>query len=89
VLEAEARYELAVDDGTVVSVLNRGLRRASPEVMRALAAGELVGPTDYYFRTSPVFEAPTGQHDWLNRSLFVATGERRPDSVTIRVYEVV
>jgi hypothetical protein len=88
VLEAEARYELELQDGTLVSVVNRGLRRAAPEVMRRLAAGELVDPDEYYFRTTPSFRAPAGPHDWLNRSLFVAAGVRRPDSVSIVVYEV-
>jgi len=88
VLEAEARYELELEDGTLVSVVNRGLRRAAPEVMRLLAAGELVDPGEYYFRTTPTFRAPLGPHDWLNRSLFVGAGERRPDSVSIRVYEL-
>jgi len=88
VLEAEARYELELVDGTLVSVLNRGLRRAAPEVMRRLAAGELVDPAEYYFRTTPTFRAPAGPHEWLNRSVFVGTGRRRPDSVSVSVYEV-
>jgi hypothetical protein len=88
VLEAEARYELQTEDGVVVSVVNRGFRRASPDVMRRLAAGELVDPTSYYFRTTPLFEAPAGPHQWLNESVFVGTGERRPDSVSFMFYEV-
>ena len=88
VLEAEARYELELDDGTLVSVLNRGLRRAEPDVMRRLAAGELVDPAEYYFRTTPTFRAPAGPHEWLNQSVFIGTGERRPESVSIRVYEL-
>lgn len=88
VLEAEARYELELEDGTVVSVVNRGLRRASAEVMTKIAAGELVDPASYYFRTAPAFEAPEGPHAWLNGSLFVGEGERRPDAVLLRVYEV-
>jgi hypothetical protein len=88
VLEAEARYELQTDDGVIVSVVNRGFRRASPDVMRRLAALELVDPASYYFRTTPLFEAPAGPHAWLNESVFVGTGERRPDSVSFTFYEV-
>jgi uncharacterized protein DUF3237 len=88
VLEAEARYELELDDGTLVSVVNRGLRRAAPDVMRRLAAGELVDPAEYYFRTTPTFRAPAGPHEWLNRSVFVGRGGRRPDSVSISVFEL-
>jgi Protein of unknown function (DUF3237) len=88
VLEAEAHYELELEDGTIVSVVNRGMRRASAEVMARLRAGEIVDASQYYFRTTPAFEAPDGPHDWLNRSVFVADGERLPDAVRLRVYEV-
>jgi hypothetical protein len=88
VLEAEARYELETDDGVAISVVNRGLRRAPTAVMRRLAAGEQVDPGEYYFRTTPAFEAPAGPYEWLNGAVFVASGERRPDAVLIRVYEV-
>jgi hypothetical protein len=56
--------------------------------MRRLAAGERVASSSYYFRTAFRFEAPLGPYDWLNRSLFVARGERHPEGVLIRVFEV-
>ena len=36
VLELEARYALETDDGALISMVNRCLRRASPEVMARL-----------------------------------------------------
>jgi hypothetical protein len=36
----------------------------------------------------PVFEAPAGPYEWLNRSVFVATAGRLPDKVQIKVFEV-
>ena len=88
VVELEARYAIRTADGTEIAVTNRGLRRASPEVMERMSRGEPVDPALVYFRTVPTFEAPAGAYDWLNRSVFVATAARLPDKVQIRVFEV-
>ncbi|WP_439550978.1 DUF3237 domain-containing protein [Falsiroseomonas sp.] len=88
VAEIEARYTLRLDDGALVQVTNRGLRHAAPEDMARLLRGEPVPPDRVYFRTSPVFEAVAQPHLWLTRSLFLGYGERRPDSVLIRIYAV-
>ncbi|MCC6539872.1 MAG: DUF3237 family protein [Bryobacterales bacterium] len=88
VLEIEARYFIEAADGARIAVTNRGLRRGPPEVLQRLARGEAVHPGEYYFRTSPVMEAPHGPHRWLNDSIFVATGERYRDYVLIRFYRM-
>ena len=84
--EVVARYTLRADDGTLISVVNEGVRRGPPEILARLAAGEPVDPALYYFRTSPVFEVSAGPHDWLSENIFVATGERHQKQVVIRVY---
>jgi hypothetical protein len=83
-----ARYTVQAGDGTLISVVNRGVRRGPPDVLARLAAGDAVDPALYYFRAAPGFEVAPGPHDWLARSVFVATGERAPDHVVIRVFEV-
>jgi hypothetical protein len=88
ILELEARYSIKASDGTEITVVNRGLRRASPDIMDRLSRGEAVDPALVYFRASPVFEAPAGPHEWLNQSVFVCTAERLPDRVRIKVLEV-
>ena len=88
VLELEARYSIRTKDATEIAVVNRGLRRAPPEIMERLARGETVDPALVYFRTVPEFEAPAGPYGWLNESVFVATAARFPDKVQIRVFEV-
>lgn len=88
VTELTAVYELKTDDGTLIHVTNRGLRHGPAEVIQRLLRGEPVDPMSYYFRTVPVFEAPSGPHDWLNRSIFVATGARSANEVKVRVYEL-
>jgi Protein of unknown function (DUF3237) len=88
VAELRAHYVLKTDDGVLIPVRNRGLRHGPEEVLRRIAAGDNVDPSEYYFRTTPVFEAPAGRYEWLNRNVFVATAARYAGSVAIRVFRV-
>ena len=56
VVEIDARYVLQTDDGAMITIVNTGIRHASPDVMHQLAKGEEVDPSLYYFRSVPVFE---------------------------------
>lgn len=87
-IDLTARYTIEADDGTLIGVVNRGLRHGPPEVLARLNAGEAVDPGLIYFRTTPVFEAPEGPHGWLARHIFVATGQRDRDGVLIRFFVV-
>jgi len=88
-LNAEARYILETEDGVLVSVYNRGVRHAAPDVMAKLHRGEAVPASSYYFRTSATFEAPVGSaHEWVNRTLFIATAEREPSTAIIHFFRV-
>jgi hypothetical protein len=84
----EAKYVIEAEDGTKIGVINTGVRRAAPEIARRMAAGELVPPTDYYFRTTPRFEVGAGPHAWLMENVFVCTAERRPLDVLVRFFVV-
>ena len=86
--ELVARYAIQAGDGALIPVVNTGLRHAPADVMRRLLGGERVDPALVYFRAAPVFHPPAGPHAWLGRSLFIADGERQPDLVIIRVFEV-
>jgi hypothetical protein len=87
-IELVARYFLRAADSTLIAVTNRAIRRAPPEILARLAAGEAVDPSLYYFRGVPTLEAPPGPHDWVNRSIFVATGQREMRQVLIRFFEL-
>lgn len=84
----EARYFVKATDGTVIEIVNPGVRVAAPEVIERLARGEEVDPGAYYFRTAPRFSVRAGPHDWLRRAAFVARGIRKPDRVLIDFYVV-
>jgi len=83
-----ARYTLRMDDGTVVGVVNSGVRRAAPEIAERLANGEMVDPSLYYFRATPVFDVGPGPFQWLTKSVFLSVGVRHPDRVLLRVFRV-
>lgn len=86
--EIYARYTLQAEDGTTIAITNPGVRVASPDVVRRIAAGEDVPADQYYFRATPTFEVADGPHGWLRRRVFVARGVRKPDHVLMDVYEV-
>ena len=61
---------LEADDGTLIYIRNMGY---------------IYGPRDDrpgYFRCTPYFRAPEGPHDWLNRTVIVGGGLRRPGNAT-------
>ncbi len=88
VAELEARYTLETSDGALIYVRNDGFRHGPPEVMKRLAAGEAVEPSLYYMRATPRFETGDARYAWLNRTVCVATGERRANAVALEVFEV-
>jgi hypothetical protein len=85
----ESQYLLETDDGAVILQRSSGVRHTTPEVARALLAGEQVDPHSYYMRMTPKFEAPVGRYDWLSRTLFVGVGRRNPNGSVFRYWKVV
>jgi hypothetical protein len=83
-----ARYALRAPDGAAIVVTNAGVRRASAEVSARLKDGDPVDPAEYYFRSSPAFETGSEAHRWLTEAVFVGVGERWPDHVRLKVFEV-
>ena len=88
IVEVEARYTLETHDGALIYVRNWGLRHGPKEVMKRLASGKEVNSSEYYFRTTPVFETGASSYGWLNGIVAIAAGERRTKEVIITVYEV-
>ena len=86
--ELHARYTLELADGTPVYVENSGLRFGPAEALERLRRGEPVDPALIYFRSAPRFEVASPAYAWMMRSLFVATGARRPDRVELSVFQV-
>jgi hypothetical protein len=72
-----ARYTLELDDGTLISVVNRGTVHEATD-------GHFVG------RTIPQFEVQDGPHDWLRQNVFVGTldADSSGKFVTLKFYRV-
>ena len=84
----DAQYVIETRDGVRIEIENRGVRDGSPAVLRRLAAGEVVDPREYYFRTTPTFRPPNGPYEWLKRCVFVASCERYAGRVLVKVWKV-
>ena len=75
VVELNAHYMIEADDGARIYIRNHGLcawTAAEPRPDGRAAA------IPAYFRCTPYFRAPEGPHDWLNRTVIVGVGQRRP-----------
>ncbi|MDG5496199.1 DUF3237 domain-containing protein [Niveispirillum sp. BGYR6] len=71
VVELNAHYMIQADDGALIYIRNLGyvhgpLQRPG------------YPPLTPYFRCTPYFRAPDGPHEWLNRTVIVGVGQRRP-----------
>jgi hypothetical protein len=88
VLELDLRITLEADDGALIYMTSFGVRHGPPEALAALARGEPVDPSTYYFRTAPRFETSAPQYAFLNRLIAIASGDRRPSGPTYTIEEI-
>src|SRR5579862_3230857 len=88
VLELDLRLTLETDDGALIYMTSFGLRHGPPEVIAALARGESVNPSTYYFRTAPRFETSAPQYAFLNRVIAISSGDRRATGPIYTIEEV-
>ncbi len=87
-LEIDAHYILDISDHGAVEVRSQGVRWGSPPVLAALARGEPVDPSDYYFRTFIRLRTNAPQLLRLNHVLAMATGARAANAVRLNVFEL-
>ena len=88
VLELDLRITLETDDGALINMSSFGLRHGPPEILAALARGESVDPSKYYFRTAPRFETSAPPYAFLNRLIAVASGDRRATGPIYTINEI-
>ena len=89
VAQLDARYGIATSGGAIIEVVSQGIRHASAEVAARIATGETVPTSEYYMRTAIRLETGHPDYDWVNRSLFLATGGKVGSTVELQVYRVV
>jgi hypothetical protein len=88
VLDIDARYVMRTEQGALIQVVSQGFRHGPPEVLAALGRGEAVPPEKYFFRTVMRFETGAPELLWLNRTLAVASAERRARQVLLEAWRL-
>jgi hypothetical protein len=88
VLIQDVKIVLQTDDGHNILMSYRGMRHGPEPVIERVDNGEDPDPSEYYFRTAPVFEVPAGEYDWLNKLVAFAMGRRLHAGVIYTVYAI-
>jgi len=88
VMQLDVRITIETEEGSLIYARYEGLRHGPKDVMAKIAAGEQVDPSLFYFRIQPRFETASVPHLWLNRHLFVGTGERNTQGPKYSVFMV-
>lgn len=88
VIELDARYALRDARGGLVQVVSQGYRHAPADVLACLARGEDADPASYFFRTFMRFETGAPELAFLNKTMAVATAERKARRVELRAYRL-
>mgnify|MGYP003596733221 CR=1 FL=1 len=88
VLPGGADYQITRPDGVTTVEAIYTIQAEDGALIHVRNAGIISAP---YVRTAPVFDAPQGPHDWLNKSIFVGSlrvNDQR-NGVIVRAYRVV
>jgi hypothetical protein len=72
--ELDVRATMQTSDNEINSTYYRGIIDASLEIFDSIQKGEEVDPSEYYFRTTPVFETSSEKYAWLNKIIAVGVG---------------
>jgi hypothetical protein len=84
----DVRAACRTDDGHIIYCWYRGINVTPTEVSERMAKGEAVDPSEYYFRTTPVFETASEKYGWLNNIVAVGIGRFTPTGVAYKVYAI-
>ncbi|HEX4211773.1 MAG TPA: DUF3237 domain-containing protein [Candidatus Dormibacteraeota bacterium] len=86
--QIDVRALLRTEDGALIELHYTGHRHGPPEVMAALARGEVVDPSSYYFRVTARFITAAPAYAWLNRIVAVGVGRRPPEGPIYHFFEI-
>lgn len=86
-VELDVRLVLETEDGALIGMTYKGIRRGPADVLKRVDLGEAVDPPEYYFRINPVFETASS-YDWLNGIMVIGIGHRAADGVVYSLFEI-
>lgn len=87
-IEIDTRYTARTSDGDLLHLRTHGIRAGSPEVLAALARGEVVPPEQYTFRLHVEVETSAPAFAELQRQLIVGAAARGPHEVVYDAYRL-
>ncbi len=88
VLMLDVRLTLRTQDDALIYMTYRGMRHGPQWVMDRLNKGEKVDPSEYYFRTAPMFETASEKYSFLNRIMSIGVGRREAAGPIYDVFQV-
>jgi hypothetical protein len=88
VLMLDVRLLIETVEGAVINCEYTGMRHGPDEVMKRLASGETVDPSELYFRIAPRFETAHPAYLWLNKILSVGVGERLVKGPRYHIHQI-
>lgn len=91
VMALDVRALMETHDGALIYVTYVGYINASPEVAARLFNPDTqasVDPSEYYFRTNPIFETGDERYGWLNSIVAIGVGQLRPGGVKYSIHEI-
>lgn len=86
VFQLDIRLTLRTDDGALIYVNSNGLFDIEAGKLGRLRNGEPIPASEYYFRTTLLFETGDVRYGWLNRILAVGVGTRTPTGMSTEVF---
>jgi hypothetical protein len=84
----DVRLMLELEDSAIVDVTYRGRLILPADGLSRLSEGNDLAPDEVYFRVAMEFNAPPGDHQWLNSIVAVGVGEIGAGWVRYQVSEV-
>ena len=87
-MQLDVRATIRTDDGQLIYAYYRGIILIAPEVMQRIQKGESVDSSEYYFRTTPIFETGAEKYRWLNQVISVGVGTIGQNFVSYKIYVI-
>ena len=84
----DVRATIETDDGALIYAYYPGYINAPPDLMARIQAGEMVDPSQYYFRTAPRFETAAPRYAELNSLICVGVGRLGVSRVSYSIYAI-
>jgi hypothetical protein len=86
----DVRVTIETNDGALIYITYSGYVHTDAKKFAMILDGkwDQLSPSDYYFRTNPVFETSSPKYAWLNHTIAVGVGRFLPGKVAYRVFAI-